>query len=56
MTISPGGRDDFAERTCHTARLGRKIVGVAGDKKIVTAVAPGRHSREGGNPGARGEP
>ena len=24
MTIVPGGRDGFAETTCHTARLGRK--------------------------------
>ena len=39
MTINPVGRDDFAERTCHTARLGRKLVGVAGDKRIMTACA-----------------
>ena len=32
-------------------RLVRKIVGVAGDKMIGTAVAPRRHSRAGGNPG-----
>ena len=51
MTAEPGASDDLAERTCHTARLGRKIVGVACDKLIVTAVSPGRHSREGGNPG-----
>ena len=40
MTVNPGASDDLAERTCHTVRLGRKIVGVACDKRIVTAVAP----------------
>ena len=50
MTINPGGRDDFAERTCHTARLRRKIIGVACDKMIVTAIAPDCHFRADGNP------